>query len=168
MTLIIRQESPSDIPAIHALTEAAFLNAPHTAHTEQFIVDGLRRAGALSISLVAEVNGVVVAHVAVSPVSITNGTSGWYGLGPISVYPGHQRRGIGSRLMIEVLRQLAVMGASGCVLVGDPSFYARFGFEPGGDLVCPGVPAEYFQAICLVPPPPQGSVRFHEAFGAQA
>ena len=64
MSPLIRDEGPLDATAIHAVTAAAFLNAPHTAHTEQYIVDALRKAGALAISLVAEQGGEVVGHVA--------------------------------------------------------------------------------------------------------
>lgn len=167
MTLTIRPELQSDIPSIHALTEAAFADAPHTSHTEQFIVDALRNAGALSISLVAEDDRVVVGHVAVSPVAISDGASNWYGLGPISVSPECQRQGIGSSLMIEVLHQLKKLGASGCVLVGDPGFYTRFGFKPENSLVVPEVPSEYVQSIAFVEPLPRGIVRFHEAFSAK-
>lgn len=167
MALNIRQESPSDIPIIHALTEAAFLDAPHAAHTEQFIVDALRKAGALSISLVAEDGGAIMGHVAVSPVSISDGAPGWYGLGPVSVAPGHQRQGIGSRLVIEALQWLQETGASGCVVVGDPAYYARFGFKRETGLVFPGVPPEYFQAVAFAESLPRGIVGFQEAFGAR-
>lgn len=163
----IRDESPSDIEAIHSVTAAAFLNAPHTAHTEQFIVDALREAGALAISLVAEQGGEIVGHVAVSPVSISDGSAGWYGLGPISVKPDLQRMGIGSQLMRVVLQRLREQGAAGCLLVGDPSYYARFGFKPESRLVLPNVPAHYFQALPLGPSVPRGLVTFHEAFSAQ-
>ena len=167
MTFKIRPESPSDIPAIHALTKAAFLDAPYAAHTEQFIVDALREAGVLSISLVAEDQGILVGHVAISPVSISDGAAGWYGLGPISVAPERQRQGIGSRLMVEVLQRLRKKGASGCVLVGDPAFYGRFGFKPEERLDLPGVSPEYFLVISFSRSLPQGTVTFHEAFDAE-
>ena len=99
MNPVIRPESPTDALAIHAVTVAAFLHAPHTDHNEQFIVEAWRKAGALTLSLVAEEGGSVVGHVAVSPVSIADGSADWYGLGPISVQPGLQGRGIGNHLM---------------------------------------------------------------------
>lgn len=167
MGFLLRQETPADIPAIHALTQAAFLDAPHAAHTEHFIVDALREAGALSMSLVAEDGGVVVGHVAVSPVSVPGAASGWYGLGPISVAPGRQRQGIGSKLMREVLRQLEAKGACGCVLVGDPAYYGRFGFKHQSELVFPGLPPAYFLVIAFSSPVPQGAVKFHPAFDAK-
>lgn len=163
----IRQESMSDVEAIHAVTTAAFLNAPHTDHTEQFVVDSLRKAGALAISLVAEQAGEIIGHVAVSPVSITDGAVGWYGLGPISVAPSCQGQGVGSLLMQAALRVLREQGAAGCVLLGDPAYYARFGFRPEPGLVLPGVPPEYFQALPLRASLPSGVVTYHEAFSAQ-
>lgn len=168
MNTVIRRELPSDVPAIHALTVAAFRDAPHAAHTEQFIVDALREAGALTVSLVAERAGEIVGHVAVSPVSISDGATDWYGLGPISVMPALQRNGIGSLLMRAALELLKDSGAGGCVLVGDPAYYSRFGFAPESDLVLPDVPPEYFQALHLGPSSPRGVVEFHEAFGATA
>lgn len=167
MKPLIRRESPSDAAAIHAVTAAAFLNAPHTAHTEHFIVEALRKAGALTISLVAEHDGAIVGHVAISPVAISDGSAGWFGLGPISVEPDLQGKGIGSLLMRAALRLLREMGAAGCVLVGDPSYYSRFGFRPEPDLVLPDVPPEYFQALLFGSSLPRGVVAFHEAFRAR-
>lgn len=167
MNTAIRQEAPSDVAAIHAVTVAAFWNAPHTDHTEQFIVDALRKAGVLSVSLVAEQAGRVVGHVAVSPVSVSDGSIGWYGLGPISVLPELQRRGIGSLLMKEALRRLRDKGAAGCVLLGDPAYYSRFGFKAELELVLPGVPPEYFLALLFGPSVPRGTVTYHESFGAR-
>lgn len=164
MNAAIRHESPADVAAIHSLTAAAFLNAPHTAHTEQYIVDALRQAGALTISLVAEQGEEVVGHVALSPVSMSDGSTGWYGLGPISVKPQLQGQGIGSHLMRAALELLRERGAAGCVLVGDPAYYSRFGFRPEPRLQLPGVPPEYFQALPLGAVLPRGVVTFHEAF----
>lgn len=167
MKPVIRQESPTDSAAIHAVTTAAFLSAPHTAHTEQFVVDALRKAGALTISLVAEQAGEIAAHVAVSPVSLSDGSTGWFGLGPISVKPELQGKGIGSLLMQAALRLLRERGAAGCVLVGDPSYYSRFGFKPEPSLTLPDVPPQYFQALPFGPSLPRGVVTFHEAFSAR-
>lgn len=83
----IRNEVSADVHAIDAITTAAFLTARHTAHTEQFIVKALRKTGKLTISLVAELGADVVGHVAISPVTISDASLGWYGLGPISVEP---------------------------------------------------------------------------------
>jgi putative acetyltransferase len=167
MNIEIRNESAADVPAIEAVTVSAFLHAPHTSHTEQFIVNELRKAGQLTVSLVAEAAGLVVGHVAVSPVSISDGAPGWFGLGPISVVPEYQGRGLGSRLMREALRILREKGAAGCVLLGDPGYYSRFGFQPDPDLILAGVPPEYFQAVSFDSSRPRGIVSYHSAFNTQ-
>ncbi|MGV3656077.1 MAG: GNAT family N-acetyltransferase [Noviherbaspirillum sp.] len=162
---IIRSEVPEDVAAIEAVTASAFLEAPHTDHNEQFILAALRDAGALTVSLVAEMDGAIVGNVAVSPVSLSGGTAGWFGIGPVSVIPGLQGRGIGSQLMREALARLSGQGASGCVVLGDPSYYQRFGFTSQASLVLPDVPSEYFMALSFGPAMPTGTVTYHPAFG---
>ncbi len=167
MSIRIRKEAPHDIAAIESVTVAAFLNAVHSDHTEQFIVRALRNSGQLSVSLVADDEGTVIGHVALSPVTILNGATDWYGVGPISVAPEHQGRGIGTQLMERALTELRSLNASGCVVLGDPGYYARFGFNVEPSLVLPGVPSEYFQAISFAGPLPSGTVSYHESFAAQ-
>ena len=166
MKLEIRPETAADLAATKAVTISAFLNAQYTSHMEQFIVEALREAGQLTVSLVAKVGGTVVGHVAISPVSISDGTTGWYGLGPLSVSPEYQRRGIGSRLVRQGLRALQGHGASGCVLLGEPRYYNRFGFRVDPNLRLPGVPLEYFQALSFGDSHPRGAVLYHAAFNA--
>jgi putative acetyltransferase len=168
MNMEVRNEEKSDIPAIEKVTIEAFLNAPHTGHTEQYIVRELRSSDALSISLVAEHQGEIVGHVAISPVNISDGATDWFGLGPISVSPSIQRSGVGSKLMQSALEALKNSGASGCVLLGDPAYAHRFGFQPESGLVYPDVPSEYFQAIQFSGLLPNGIVTYHEAFNAKA
>lgn len=167
MSISIRREKSSDTQSIHEITVDAFLNAPHTGHTEQFIVKALRDSGALTISLVAEDSGQVVGHVALSPVTISDDSNDWYGLGPISVIPCEQGKGIGSKLMHAALSELKNIKANGCVLLGDPNYYHRFGFEPIDGLVLPDVPPEYFQALLLQGSHPKGTVTYHESFSTQ-
>ncbi len=167
MNIQIREESAGDAAQIHWVTEQAFVNVPHTEHTEQFIVKALRNSGALTISQVAVKNREIIAHVAISPVTISNGASSWFGLGPISVLPELQGQGIGLKLMSSSLSALKAMGAAGCVVLGDPGYYGRFGFKIVDGLVYPGVPAEYFQALSFDGRFPHGEVAYHEAFSAQ-
>ncbi len=162
----IRKEQPGDASTIHEVTTAAFLDAPHADHTEQFIVRALRDAGVLSVSLVAENDGDIVGHVAVSPVTVSDGVVHWYGLGPISVIPECQGQGIGSQLMRVALDELKAMGAGGCVLLGDPGYYHRFGFRAVEGLVLPGLPPEYFMAVSFSGDYPRGDVSYHQAFSA--
>ncbi len=168
MQIGIRNETAADVTEIEAVTLSAFLNAPHTSHTEQFIVSALRKAGKLTISLVAEAAGKVIGHVAVSPAFISDGAPGWFALGPISVMPEHQRGGVGSRLMREALRILRDQGAAGCVVLGEPRYYSRFGFQVDPSLTLPDVPQEYFQAVSFDSSRPHGTVSYHKAFNAHA
>ncbi len=164
--MIIREEMASDPAVIFEITKAAFENHPYSNQTEQFIVDALRVANVLSISLVAQLDGEVVGHVAFSPVTMSDGSQDWYGLGPISVLPERQRQGIGKSLVFEGLARLKALGANGCVLVGDPAFYARFGFRSLPDLVHEGVPQENVLALPFGTPTPRATVLFHQAFTA--
>lgn len=164
--LTIRPEQSVDESAITQLTEAAFANESYSTHTEQFIIKALRRANQLTVSLVALDADKLVGHVAVSPVTISSSAMGWYGLGPISVAPTHQRQGIGSRLMQAALTTLAAQAAQGCVVLGEPGYYGRFGFKAEPTLVLPGVPPAYFQALAFGPQLPSGTVHYQEAFGA--
>jgi putative acetyltransferase len=166
MNVRIRNETSSDLEAIELVTASAFLNADYSSHTEQYIVNALRDAGALPISLVADADGEIVGHVAVSPISISGHAAGWYGLGPVSVAPVLQRQGVGKRLVTEALARLKGLGASGCVVLGDPKYYLRFGFKVERALVLPGVPPEYFQAISFGESAPSGTVSYHQAFNA--
>ena len=172
MNIQLRHETPDDISAIEAITVAAFADAPHTSHTEQFIVRALRTANELTLSIVTEEHGQIIGHVALSPVTITDNdgrkAEGWYGLGPISVLPQRQGHGIGSRLMEQALSELRAMRAAGCVLLGDPAYYGRFGFEAHTGLQLPGVPPGYFMALALHGPVPEGIARYSDAFNAAA
>jgi putative acetyltransferase len=145
----IRNETNADIGAITQVTIAAFETLEISNHTEQFIVEALRAAQALAISLVAEVDGRVVGHIAFSPVTISDGTRNWYGLGPVSVLPQYQRQGIGTALIREGLLRLKDRNAQGCCLVGHPAYYRRFGFAKAPELVIHDVPPEVF-CLCYV------------------
>ncbi|RIK87761.1 MAG: GNAT family N-acetyltransferase [Hyphomicrobiales bacterium] len=164
----IRNETATDKAAIRRITEAAFAGAGHASGTESAIVDALREAGTLTLSLVAEDGGEVVGHVAFSPVAIGEGApeslGGWFGLGPVSVRPDRQRKGIGAALIREGLSRLRGQGAGGCVVMGDPDYYLRFGFGHDPDLRFEGVPPEYFMRLVLKGRGPAGAVTYQPAF----
>jgi putative acetyltransferase len=164
MNILIRPETSADHDAIEQLTIAAFLEAPHTDHNEQQIIRDLRAAGALSLSLIAEREGQVVGHLCFSPVTITDGSQGWFGLGPIAVSPALHGKGVGSHLMEAGLAVLEANGAAGCVVLGDPGFYGHFGFVADTNLMLPGVPAEYFMARRFNDERARGEVSYHGAF----
>lgn len=167
MSLSIRNELPEDSKRISAVTTEAFQSEAHSSHTEQFIVDALRQAGQLTVSLVAVVNDEIVGHIAISPVTVSSGAAGWYGLGPISVLPERQGLRIGSSLMKTALAKLQGNGANGCVVLGNPDYYGRFGFKAYAGLELPGVPQEYFQTLSFGGDLPVGTVQFHPAFDAK-
>jgi putative acetyltransferase len=164
--LVIREETEADLCAITEVTVAAFKALAVSNSTEQYIIEALRGAKALTLSLVAAVDGRVVGHVAFSPVTISDGSQGWYGLGPLSVLPDYQRQGIGMALVTEGLARLKTLSAEGCCLVGHPAYYPHFGFENRLGLVHEGVPPEVFFALSFTGHWPQGVVTFHESFEA--
>jgi len=164
--MIVRNETAADIEAITEITIAAFKTLPISNHTEQFIIKALRAANVLTVSLVAEVDGKVVGHVAFSPVTISDNTTGWYGLGPVSVSPEYHKQGIGKALINKGLSLLKESGASGCALVGDPGYYKRFGFRNYPELIHEGIPREVFVALPFTGNVPRGIMEFHEGFRA--
>jgi putative acetyltransferase len=164
--IVIRSETDADVSAISEVTIAAFKTLEISNHTEQFVIKALRAAKALAISLVAEMDGRVIGHIAFSPVTISDGTRDWYGLGPVSVLPAYQRQGIGEALIREGPSRLKDMNAQGCCLVGHPGYYRKFGFRNVSGLVHEGVPQEVFFALSFDWRYPQGTVVFHQGFKA--
>lgn len=148
--MLIRREEPADVAAVRALTEAAF--APRyapAAPVEPGLLDELRAdPGWLpALSLVAVADGEVVGHVVCTRGHV--GDAPTLGLGPLSVRPDRQRSGVGSALMHAVLGAADALGEPLVLLLGEPAYYARFGFRPAQELgIVPPV-AEwggYFQA----------------------
>jgi putative acetyltransferase len=166
--IIIRNETIADSSTIAGVTVAAFNTLAISNHTEQFIIAALRAANALAVSLVAELNGRIIGHVAFSPVRISDGSLDWYGLGPVSVLPEYQRQGVGSALIQKGLSILGSLNAQGCCLVGDPEYYKRFGFRNIPGFIHEGIPQEVFLALPLSGCTPQGNVLFHDGFKAES
>ena len=162
--LLIRAEQGADVTAIRKVLSAAFAGVAQSNQKEHLLVDRLRESGALAVSLVAEVEGRVVGHVAFSPVTIAGRFCDWYGLAPLAVLPSFQRTGIGSRLVIAGLESLCALRAEGCVLLGEPEYYKRFGFSTRENLLLENVPPEYFLALSFSNGYPRGTVAYHSAF----
>ncbi len=161
----IRPENNDDHNAISEATITAFEDHPFSQKTEHLIIDELREANALTVSLVAVINEQVIGHIAFSPVSISDGTIDWFGLGPISVLPEFQGQGIGSKLIkTGVSRIMNGIGGRGCVLVGPPNFYSMFSFANYPQLIHEGIPQEVFLAQPFTENVPSGIVKFHPAF----
>jgi putative acetyltransferase len=163
--MFIRDEAPADIAAIRTVVIEAFENMPRSTLTEAAIIDRLRSADALAVSLVALDSAGLVGHVAFSPVLISRRQVDWYGLGPLAVRPDRQRRGIGDALVRSGLKRLQSLGAGGCVLVGEPEYYERFGFRASAQLRFAGVPPQYFLVLPFGEQVAEGDVQYHAAFG---
>lgn len=149
MPVTLREERPEDREPIHALERAAF-----PSEAEARLVDALRTAGALTLSLIAEDAGRLVGHLAISPVSIVTADgqpASAVGLGPMAVEPARQRTGIGGRLIEGAMDRLRARGHSLCVVLGHASFYPRHGFVPAAPLRWDHGHAESFFVRELVP-----------------
>lgn len=163
--MMVRPEQGSEVAAIHAVHAASF-----PTDVEARLVDLLRDAGRLSVTLVAEVGGVIVGHVAFSPVTVASGATG-AGLAPLAVVTWYRRQGIGAALVRAGLEACRAAGFGWTVVLGDPAYYSRFGFRPATEF---GLYDEYgggpaFQAIELVPgglPVGAGLVRYAPEFAA--
>lgn len=162
--ITIRPEQSGDEATIHALTKAAFKDMPFSEGDEQHVIDALRKDGDLTLSLVAEDGTRIVGHIAFSPVTISDGAMGWYGLGPVSVWPELHHQGIGGTLVTRGIADMRALGAKGIVLLGSNEYYPRFGFEHFPQLTYPGPPPEYFQALLLDGDMPSGKVDFARGF----
>ena len=167
--LIIRAEQPADRARIRHITELAFKGQPYADGDEQDVIDRLRAVGKLSVSLVAELNGELVGHIAFSEAVCSDGTSPWFALGPVSVLPEQQNRGVGSALIKRGIAEIEARGALGCILTGNPAYYRRFGFELAPEHVPVSEPAEFFMlkkldSEKLNNQPISGRFSFHAAF----
>lgn len=160
----IRSEKPGEAAAIRRLVEAAFLGAPHASGGEGALVDALRAAGALSLSLVAEEGGALLGHVGFSPLGFSDGAEGWFALAPLATRADRRGEGIGAALVRAGLARLEAAGAAGCAVLGDPAYYARFGFAADPQMRFPGAPPEAFRRILWRGPAPQGEALHHAAF----
>lgn len=180
----IRTESSNDVRAIYRVIQSAFASAQQSDGNEQDIVNELREDGDLTVSLVAELKAVdgkeasenkIIGHVAFSPVLIVNDDGmirGYFGLAPVSVLPEYQGAGVGNALIKQGLKAVEALGAKGCVVLGEPQYYQRLGFECEPDISYPGVPAEYsdyFRIMHFVVPAGdahavQGAVQYAPAF----
>ena len=163
----IRPERLGDEDAIRCIVAAAF---PEPAKAK--LVDALRKAGALTVSLVAEQDSAIVGHVAFSPVTIASNPKriDVLGLGAIAVTPVRQKQGIGKALIRAGLDAVKKTGASAVILLGSVDYYSRSGFESAaargltwGD----GAQDAHLQVVALVSGALDGvagAVRNHAAF----
>jgi putative acetyltransferase len=139
--MLIRREQPSDVEAVRELHRLAFAKratdeAPaRDGSVEADLVDELRDDGDLvaPLCLVAEQDGVVVGHVAVSRAKLDDKPAALVAIGPIGVLPARQNTGVGSAMMHATIAAADALGERGIVLLGHPTYYPRFGFGPAVD-----------------------------------
>ena len=163
----VRREQDGDEAAIAQVIATAFAAAEWSDGSEAALVGRLRDDLELESSYVAvTAAGSVVGHVAFSRVRIDGRECGWFGLAPLAVLPDWQGRGIGAALVEAGLEDLRSLDAAGCVVLGEPAYYARFGFahDPALRFAGAQIP-EYFQRLVLRGDPPTGEVRYAAAFG---
>ena len=160
----IRAETPNDIDSIYDVTELAFRGRPYADGDEQDVVNRLRDANSLVLSLVAEVGARVVGQITFSEANNSDQSGPWFALGPVSVIPELQTQGIGSALINQGLAEIEGRGALGCILTGNPDYCRRFGFELCPSNVPTNEPPEFFMRKIFGPSSPIGSFQFHSAF----
>ena len=165
-TVTIRNERNSDHAAIRNVVEMAFDGMPFADGDEADLVEILRSEGALSVSLVCEVEGTIVGHIAFSPATAHETPSVWYALGPVAVLPDLQGRGIGAALVHAGIQIVTDRGANGVILTGDPNYYGRFGFAVSPANAPEGEPAEFFMVKVVSGAKTSGPISFHSAFGS--
>lgn len=122
--ILIRPEQPGDEPQIRTIHQRAF-----PSDAESRLVDNLRTANRLPLSLLAACGDSMLGHIALSPVTLHDREIGW-GLAPVAVLPEFQRQGIAHRLIEEGLRVARKSSIPLVVVLGSPAYYSRFGFQP--------------------------------------
>lgn len=162
----IRTARPEDEQAIHEVHRAAF-----PTDDEAHLVDRLRADGDALVSVVAVVDGGIVGHVLFSRMGIVGagGAIPAVALAPVAVRPGRQCRGIGAAVIEEGLRLCGDRGERIVLVLGDPTYYRRFGFtaEAAAAIASPW-PGPHFMALALVAGALDGvagRVRYPAAFG---
>lgn len=165
-TPLIRDQIAADFDAVHRLVIVAFKTQPHASGTEQFLMDALWTTDTVTVALVADDAGAIVGQAAFSKVMVDGEDIGWHGCGPVAVLPERHKQGIGSALMRAGLERLRALGSKGCVVVGDPAYYTRFGFANTDAMFMPEVPPEYFMALSFGSEIPKGRVKFDPVFDA--
>ena len=163
-SIVLRPEQAGDEAKIYEVTADAFRGLPYAGGDEQDLLNRLRELGQLAFSLVATIGDQLVGQVTFSPVTLSDGSEPWFGLGPVSVSPEHQNQGIGGQLIRSGLEEISSRGALGCVLTGNPAYYQRFGFELAPKNVPKEEPPQYFQLKLLNAKQAEGTFAFHSAF----
>lgn len=153
-----------DNAAIYQLIQSAFADKDFSSGTEGPIVDALREAGDLTLSLAAKRAEHLLGYIAFSPASVVDQSENIFALGPVAVDPALRYKGIGTALIQAGIKRLQAMEARACVLVGDPNYYRRFGFVGDCGLRSGSLPESFVQALVWGDPLGEGEISFAPAF----
>jgi putative acetyltransferase len=155
---IIRPEQPTDFNTIYDLVKLAFATAPQKDGDEQDYVNKLRLKDSYlpQLALVAEQQGELIGHIMLTKtyVNTPNGQYTALLLSPICVRLEERNKGIGAALINESFKCARKLGYQAVFLVGEPTYYSRFGFRPTTDFnihISSDIPAKYVQGVELVP-----------------
>jgi putative acetyltransferase len=152
MTLVRVAARPEDEEGILAVVDAAFSDATRDASEELAIVRATWAAKDVDqlIEVVADDGETVVAHALAAPGLVDGLPAPVAGVAPVCVAPSYQHHGIGTELMQFLVLAATSRGWPLLVLLGDPAFYSRVGFEAAGPLGLTYAPAgevsPHFQA----------------------
>jgi putative acetyltransferase len=164
--VVVRREEPRDADRVRSVVVAAFAPAePDVEPVEATLLDGLRADPAsVRSGWVVEVDGEVVGHLLVVPVTV--GGEGASGIGMVSVVPAHQKGGHGAELVNAALRDLIQAGETLVVVLGSPAYYGRFGFVPAPVVGVESTlyPSPFMQALPLRVAHPRGDVVYPQPY----
>lgn len=163
---MIRDEKASDEAAIYNLTACAFADMPYSDGREPDIINALRQAEDLHVSLVLEKDDKIIGHIAFSPVKISGQTGLWYGLGPVSIDAECRRQGYAKMLIAEGLSRIREKGAKGAVLIGNPDVYGGSGFVSTGSLTYGELDTAYVQQHVFDGETISGDITYAPGFSA--
>lgn len=161
----VRAEKAGDEAAIRALTLRAFDGHPFSNGDEADVIERLRKDGDLALSLVAQQDGAIIGHAAWSAARLSNGEDGWMVLGPISVDPLHQRKGVGRALIAAGEAAMMAQGVKGITVLGDPAIYRKFGFVQHTAMRLEGELGAYLQVKSFGAAIPSAEITYAAAFG---
>ncbi|UZR97512.1 GNAT family N-acetyltransferase [Chondrinema litorale] len=157
MKIVIRQEISEDHKAVFELIEKAFKDEAYSDHTEQFLVERLRKSKAFvpALSILTEVDNKIVGHILLTKVKIKNGDEEFdsLALAPVSVLPDYQRKGVGKKLIEQAHQKAKELGFQSVLVLGHEEYYPKFGYQQANNFGIKfpfDVPAKNCMAIELI------------------
>lgn len=134
MNIVIRKEENSDYKAVFDLIEEAFRAMAESDHSEQFLVEKLRKSDAFipELSIVAEFEGKIVGYILLTKIKIINDEQKEFeslAMAPVAVLPEFQSQGIGGKLILAAHQKAKELGYKSVVVLGHHNYYPKFGYQ---------------------------------------